>query len=598
MFIIYWIFSLYLCDSTFVLAKGYKWLDIFSQRIKKDIEPFDVRVFMNKSVGTFSQGANVVLQRLMEIIPVMVIDLSIIQNSSSNISSMQKVIPNSTGIGSTIFLHDEIDGQYDMKVVYFLHFFDKLFPVSIRPKFLLIHFNEGWYSKRESLQKVLEYGWYNKYLHFSILEVPWETKDPFLYYLNPFYKSLHENILSYHSRLFPAMLRNLNGYPIILPIFQYASYMNFSEENGKKSINSGFYYDILRTALEAMNFTLNFIEIINVSQAKIYGNIFRNLKSGFMNIMTVPCPVSYYDTQLPFLVLYDDCFRYVGLMKVEPIVDFNISSDILMLIASIVVLVVWIKRIISVFNLTFYNFKSLEVFRIFIGVPTMSVPKNSIKRLIVIVAGFLSIGFWITFTTDIMVALTANGEQTFHSVKEIDESEYKVVMNQVVYNITFNFNEEEQFQNIKKKITVMEIRECAKIVQEHEKTICILSFFRARSELKNYLNMENVKLMKIAYVNFACVKLAYVFEKASPYLTGVDLILKRLHQSGIYHYLLKQTQIIEKSDNFEHQIMVHKFFLTAIVIILIAGYVFSLIILIVELLVHRIRKNSHALKSH
>ena len=165
----------------------------------------------------------------------------------------------------------------------------------------------------------------------------------------------------------------------------------------------------------------------------------------------------------------------------------------------------------------------------------MSVPRNLLQKMIVMAAVFLFMGFRTIFMTDVLVALTAYDEKTFHSVKEIDESEYKVVMNQMVYNITFNFNEEEQFQNIKKKITVMEISECAKIVQEHEKTICILSLFRARSELKNYLDMEIVKLMKIAYVNFACVKLAYVFEKASPYLTGVDLILKRLHQSGIYH---------------------------------------------------------------
>lgn len=289
-------------------------------------------------------------------------------------------------------------------------------------------------------------------------------------------------------------------------------------------------------------------------------------------------------SSLPLLVLNDDCVPYVGIIEVEPIVNFKLPLEFIFYFICIPVLFCGFKFVIFVTRLKTFNFDVLDALRLILGMPLLSFPKTFIKRVIVFLIFFITMIFSIGFIASISRNLISYDEITFNSFNEISKSDYKLAMNRVVQKSVFNSEKDYSINILKEKLVNQDII-CPDA--RMKKVICVLSMFRAKSIIEKS-TQNATKIYKMISVRFGCNAAAYPFERASPFINQFKLIFLRMYEAGIYNNLKDG----EKGRNYDDRVqkeIVNEFLLVNLIIIITFGYMISIVVFIIEITLYHLR---------
>lgn len=411
------------------------------------LEAYQWRIYKNTSENEKFRELSKFTEKLTQNFPTLKIDLFTTPLlSDGSFLESEKFLNN----GPIIYIHDQNFDQLSNQVVHFLDLYDKSYPKYTMPKCLIVYEKALNISSDGIIKKILQHAWSKKFLDITVFEVAKEENRVYFYTFNPFLKKLYKYSLSHRSTIFPNKLSNLENYPLSFIPYHNPPYMIIVKDlRGKHKILSAYKYKFLKMVLKQMNFLEVFHEsIIDNNPRDNFIFIKKKLSNQEVNISGSPTFAINGYSSLPLLILHDDCVPYVGIIEIEPIIQLNVSTEFIFYFIYIPLSFFCLKFIIFLLKLKTIDVDFLEVVRLLLGMSLLSFPKFFWKRIVVILISFITMMFSIDFIASILNTLVSYDELTFNSVKEIIESDYKIIMNKLVQNIVLSSEEDQTVVDI------------------------------------------------------------------------------------------------------------------------------------------------------
>lgn len=517
------------------------------------LKPYQLMIFESFAVdGNLMRVENSPFRRLHKTFPSVLIDLSK-NHTEYNTFTHFKTKYSQYGV----IIYFQLKTNNDGEIQNFINFYENQYPKQPRQKCLVIYLTHEAKSQN-SVQNILRYGWQKKFLDFTILEICKNNGEAFFYTFNPFFRNVDRVEFSNGTKLFPNKLHNLNKYPFILPMYAHNPYVTLENDSaGETRLKYFLYKSFLLTVLEEMNFLVRFKKINYTSIAEVYADIFNNLKNNNLNMGLTY--LSDIPESLPILPLRIGCNRFMGVMKYQLVLNFNVSLNILFGYVSVITIILYVKLIIVLLKIPAYNFDFIDVIRIAVTMPLTSLSKTSFKKTITVIAFFSSLLLSAKFHSFLTKIATVNEEVSFNSLDEIYKSEFKIVTTVPSYKIIFESLDDSSKELFKQNVKAVDSIRCPHYALENEKTICIVTYFKLQVAIKNSKDLSQI--MRILPFDFFCSRKSYPFETASPYLRYFELIFQRMYESGIFNWLdielktQKTSKIMKNATNEESKVL-------------------------------------------
>lgn len=534
----------------------------------------------NTENETTKKHKNSVLQELARSIPSTIIDLARNCDENQTLSCLNDKYyhPQSEQV---IFLQQESD-EDDSRIMNFLNFYVRLYPKKPRKKCLVIHFSN---SDKKTLRKILMFAWQKKFLDSTVLEVLTTENEAFVNTFDPFHEIFKKVELSKKVKFFPYKLRNLNGYPITIPIYTHQPYIKVIKNSNDTLKLENFIYDsVLLKTFEEMNFNVKTysIDYFNKSVARMYSDIFNKLENHNLSMGIVPLPLSVINQSVSSLIINFNCFRYIGIMRSQSKVKFEISVRNLIncfLILATLFIIKW--------AIYFFDSSTLR------GKPGRSPPKILSKKVMELVGFFGSMLLSAKFVAFLTKIVQVNDAVSFNSIDEVYRSDYKLVSSSISYKAVLNSLDDSSKILFSRFFKVNDTVKCPYYAVENEKTICLTTPFRAEEALKS--SEELSQTMTILSFDLACEKIAYPFEKASPYIEHFKRFFQNMCESGIFYKLAEPYRVdyklfknISKNEEFVNLLALSQGFIVTV------GMSISFLAFGLEIVIYRFadRRNS------
>lgn len=476
----------------------------------------------------------------------------------------------------------------------YLNFFARLSPSAApRPKCLLILLGDM--NSPCNYERLFEYAWDKKFLDFSVLKVNVPTDTALLHYFNPFFRII--NVYVYDSlsvQIFPDKLRNANGYPLRVPAFRLRGYFNFTrDESGRILAAKGIRYRLTKMFAKKLNLTIDFAVDLteHKTSASMYGAAIENLKTGALNMITIPIPkLDIHSSFANSILVLDQGYMHEDIVAVVPILNDaskkNFSSRLLfvgfMLSVTVTILTNIIKRI---WKISWTDYRVLDVFGLLVGATVMMKPRKFVDRLIC----FSIFVIYIRYSTELHSKFTKVRVVDEHlfldTFKAIGDSDFNVYITDVMYNQTFR-SFDYQLEKVKMKtIKLDDISTCVDTLRTSRNVVCIMTKTLAKGFAKMYGDSYGNPIMKIAKPVFASDSVVYLFQGGSPYVEKLRDFLVRMYESGLYHVIVnsRHSSMIV-NDNRDKDIKINSS-LVQIMLIFGSGCMFSLTVFVIELII-------------
>ena len=588
--ILYFLYLLFIassCGNNFKFMDEHRWLEILLQNVVKDIRPYQLQIFINKSETI---KTNYMLHNAFQKISVIIVDLSVLNSCNKHLS---------LDYSSFVIIVLKCNKNIHMKIRQFLSFYENIQPNHSRPQCLLILFDKE--NRHVSFyEKILKNAWSKKFLNFSILKIR-PNGQTGIYLFNPFFNSIdkHDN-LSNNSLIFPDKLTNTNGYEFRLLFFHYPPYINVTKNGTELRLNSAYHYNIVATTLSAMNFSIVAVDDVreNMTLAGVTLHAFDRIKADEANMMPIPTVFSpaFIANSILYLHLQQSCLKFVVFVPI--LSQEKINTPWMSMIYIIIIPIVFIlvsSRLQLLMKFSTYKFKIFDIFRILFGFSANVNPKFVSEKMLVLSMLFVSIMYATDFISVLLESKVVFNELELDSIEKMDDSQLRVYSSDVAYKVIFTNNENEHIRSMEKRTTVFENQSCIHLINKYKRVICFASLAKLEYEMREYKKLYKTVNFRLAKPEMACPRLVYGFEKASPYIQKISEIFQRIYESGIYNKLY-QPEKLEQQQDFHEETLIDKTFLPSLGMLLKLGYLLSLIAFVLESIIHFVRFNKSSSK--
>ena len=174
----------------------------------------------------------------------------------------------------------------------------------------------------------------------------------------------------------------------------------------------------------------------------------------------------------------------------------------------------------------------LIIYQILFGVATDEV-KYIQKRIIFLTIALMSIIYSANLCTNLMDIRIKYNQISLDSFDAIDQSGIELYVQEGIYDIIFN-NEDQDLQKLKSKTyNVSRIEDCFDTLMKEKNVICVTSMTRAVLYAEYYKTSAGESIMKIAKPLFYAASWEYVFEKRLVFIEKLSIILLRMYEAGL-----------------------------------------------------------------
>ncbi|OXU29494.1 hypothetical protein TSAR_010097 [Trichomalopsis sarcophagae] len=484
-------------------------IDSIVVELVKNLDYEQLVVFKNSEYFFRNSGLKIV--KLMEQTKTILVDID-----------HEQIYSLSLGISRTstlcIILQNEAIGANDV-----MRFLVEASPVSTRPKCLMFADNDT-YSE-ESFASILLQAWSLKFLDFTILFVNDEGQPQMISY-NPFTKSYITEEVTNTSLLFPDKMSNMNEYTLRIPIYYLPPYNSFVLQDGAIASVDGYDYPFIEIFSKKLNFSLQYLIVEERSNiTALFEKLLLLLENNKVSILPKPLYLGthYYGRDVVIGKAYRDT-NYVLIVPVLPMSRMRDYMWMLTKLAFFPTYVLILKLILSLMRFRLNQW--IHLLQMLVGSTLTKQPQKVAERIVFFTVVLLSM----IFSTDVLASLTdtkvASNDIPFESYEEIISSNLKVYG-----RITGSERQNDLF----KKLDVQNIKSLSECISKSARTkccICIAPKLAAMYLVDEFENKSEPTL-KISRFKLYSDMLAFGFEKASPYVEKIDLVLQTLVEAGV-----------------------------------------------------------------
>ena len=568
------------CIFHFGVAVNRKWLGEVVHNMLSKEKISHITAFLNKKNNANSTEINFIYKNLIAGFPTISIIIEDTKNFNDNNRSVNLPIfrnPRST----TIYVIIQHQNEFAIQIIKNnLQFFVQLSPLHIRPKCLVILFNDSNSVKisEDQLQELLEFAWSLKFLDFVILTVSNDSDAVTIEY-NPFTSLCNKNYVNSTREIFPDKLRNMNGYILNTIWFSLPPYMFLDKNSYENLTYTGIHYAFIQTLSTSLNYTINIIDKYKTPNFK---NLFSKLKNEEYDItpLAILMVNKYYNKDILFgrPFLNDFTCLSVPIFSVSKIDNLGSIFIYMSLSVAIIYGVVLISKLLGFDS---KNWTSFNIFRVLLAIVTSKRPKKLKEMCIYLSLALISI----KYSADVVAILTDDKimreiEITFNALDEINKPTLPIYISKY-----WTKNREEFYRNVNK---INSAADCFKILIKSRNCSCIAPINYATYFINEFKDNNGIPIIKIAQPKIFDDYRAFTFQKGSPFVDKFDRKFQSIIESGIFKtwkYVNKDTKSRSQTDI----IFIKEGYLKQLIILLSMGYLNSLIIFILEIYKNKMR---------
>ena len=563
--------------------------DYVALKTYQDLKLHQVTIFYNKTVDTLSLELNIAIQKIIQINPAVVINMATFNLVTPNKFLSSSVIENPRRLSLYAVLINE-NSNMEKKMVQveqFINMLIQLSPMAIRPRFLLLFLRNDFLNEY-ILEELLQYAWSKKFIDFSIIS--WKchfnkTLDLHLYYLNPFFNTFVKKDYYHNEEIFPDKLINVSQYPFKLLVTNQKPFISFSTDKyGNKKVE-GAHYNILKIAIEKMNFNLihYYIDVNSTLHAAVLHESFKALKNGHINMLPQGIP----DLFPGFNEMNLGCNYYDTLTAMVPVIShtkLELPTYVLISVGLNPLLMIGIMHVARWLKLHTINIGTFKILQVIFGIPIDLEPKKLSDRIIYLSILLISLAYTTIYYSQFLDVQIVETEETFDTFKDIADSKYNIYINKRYYD-TLLPNDTEDTLKIKNRAKpVSDIQECLKLLNT-KRVICITNYFYATYLATKYLDAAGKPLCKIAKPVFSEGKLKFSVEHAFPYAEKFQATFQRIYESGIWPRAARRIRRVIANNSIETEVKSDDVFVYELIGMIGIGYTLSVVALVSEFFV-------------
>lgn len=452
----------------------------------------------------------------------------------------------------------------------------KIEPVKPRPRTVL--FTSYRYSD-EDLETIFIHAWSLKFLDFTIIKID-NIGDRVLLTFNPFTNKHTKEKLRDVSELFPDKLNNVNGYPLTTRAFNSPPFL-FAEMKGNKIINiKGSRTTRIKIIAEKLNFKLTFIgNLLNTTE--VVEKLSQNLESNEINMTPVGFRFNVILQKSNILLGYPESISQ--LTVIVPVIKtprIDITLDMLILLFIFCIILIIFLTFACALKLSPDYWNVFHIFGILIGITIIEPPKRS-DRIVYLTIAFLSIIFSNNYFSTLADLKLNFVEKKLNNLEDLYQSNIPIYSP----NINYLFNDskaDKQLLSYTQKIGTND--ECIELLIKTNNVACVVSSYNAGHYLKTILNPQGRAVMKILDVPLQNTFIAFIYEKASPFLEKIEKLVLNVFESSLRstgdQLASSKVRTIRQKESFKEEILLKQI----ILIILSVGYTLATIIFVFEFL--------------
>ena len=535
----------------------------------KYIDSRNTRFFFNNTETKSGPRTNVMLEKVLQSIPSVTMNLEDISSIYSNTSEL-----NFNPATFNVILCGDFDVENFRSTIDIIAELDSVNP---RPKTLLI-FHSYNFSSSSSTKEVLEYAWDKKFLDFTIMD-----EHCTIQYYDPFTDRIITHPFTVDVELFPNKLSNVNGYDFKIGVISSNTECQaYRHSNGSIFAIQAFMFPITYTVLRLMNFSLQYVEVgKNKSYIKGLEEITDKLSRNEVNLAATPSKFTGdISTSIVQLDLENYCQNLVAMMPITSAVKLYLPITVVTNLILIPCAIITAVYIATIFKIVTDKWTALDSIRIIFGMSMNRRLHRSPGRILFVSVFIVSLPYSADFYSSFLNVELGDDEISFDTFESIDATGLKAYLYSGFYYHAFwqdNFHVQSIQRRTEKMIMLNNVIES--LVNGSARHICI----DTENYLRIFLNQSlyPIQKAKLAKPVFNCLRLAYNFERASPYVRAFHAIFRRLYEAGLHVYLdgpMTKVQIGKKhEDEKTRSILAPK-----LVIILLAGYTVAMVVFVFE----------------
>lgn len=501
-----------------------------------NLKPRSVAIFMNNAMIS-NKMQDFFFRNLASHIPTIMIDITAMKNIGDN---RTLEMPNFVNPRlSTLYVILQNADSIKLQEIYnIFHYFVKISPVAMRPKCLLILYNETENVPNYVLKNILSYAWSLKFLDFSIINLNSSDKILFLNY-NPFNKSFKEKSSENLTVIFPDKLINANNYRLKLPMFNSPPFLLVNITHNKKININGSYYPYLETFAKKLNFDFDFVFDVDCNFTRLINRNIDKLINNEWNMLPGPFRIingMQYKDFLMGKAVHDT--KMVVVIPIRPLSKVNFPFSVLIYVLFFPLFVFSFAVLIYLFGFQSSQWNILYIFKVLLGM-TVSKPEKSVERIIFFTIVILSVIYCATLVAKI-TDIKLLDEYEIHTFDDLHETKMTIFTR----DSARDYDDIQMKKLFSKSKKIENDVDCIKKLSKTRNVICIIPSSRATFFVKNNLDDSGTPLMKIAKLSFRQGYSSFFYEKASPFAGKIDKIIQFIVESGIpcvwRDYMLKR----------------------------------------------------------
>lgn len=588
----YWWIILILNISRLDTTLGSKWIDSVTQTILK-LNSYHVTIVTDKIKTTDTCES---IREISLKIPTLVIDFKKFIKTDNQVSIVHPAFTRSGETAFYLIFHEiGLRGKINLgNVKSFFYYFSKISPKTIRPKCLIVVFSKNLLLE-SPFAAILRYAWEMKFLEVSILIIT--RSDIILYTYNPFLEEYYKETWKSKSSLFPSKLKDMNGYPIKMPIYQAPPYLEITKTNNGSVVKiDGLKYKFTLLLSKFFNFTIiNPMELTSDSIISLMEELKQLLNDGTINML--PNPV--FTGNFNFRELFESSndFGYVKVVAFVPIVlETRVILPSALIVELIMGIIIFIVVVVIAHVLHFEKryWRYVNIIRTLLSQTTTQKPQKLSERLVFISVILLSMAYTNEFFSQLTRMGVITEMKSFDSLEHILKSNMNIYINPVAFDRIFQ-SDDELTQIIKLKLVDIGDKKCALELLKNRNIICFFPEDDAKFWTKFFHKYDYTSIIKIANFEIPFDWQTYIYERASPYVKRFNGVLQRIVESGIWNnwsYNYDCCESFNSMVNTTNTLDQQNISVMQLTTILLVGYVVSFIVLSFEFLIMYILKST------
>ena len=555
--------------------------DLITSKISQEYRIHEIVVFFNKEVKANDSLLDSALERISDNISAIFFDSSKVYVSYRNLtlesSSLQYFRRNYKHYIIFQYQHE----FHIEELQRFIKFVAQLHYTRPRSKILVILFNKNNLQSRDYKQLFL-YSWSLKFIHFTIILVNNHQNNSLILSYNPFTKTYYKRYIFEKNSLFPDKLKNMHGYSITTCLINKPPVSVIKKLNGQ-IVASGNHYKFIDELSTALNFTLKFLEINDITITDVQNKL-RNNK---INISPIAFPVglSMYGKK----ILIGDPVTNFNMYMIGPIkYAYKLSNfkNIFIHLSLSAAIISFLFIIGKLLKFTFENWTIFYIFQILLTVVASKAPTRHYDKII-----YLSIVFTsIKYSADTFALLTddnvvTKSEVLFDTLEQLRKPLVPIYMNKELSGPSTRDGNTDYIESIYRNIIKVDsVVDCFKKLVEKRDRFCMASETYATFYIEKYRHADGGPLLKLSSPPLFYDYSAFGFESGSPFTEKFNKVFKMFSESGIsntWKFGKKSTKVHDR----EAEITPNRRYTINLLIILFLGYSISLLTFFIEFFV-------------